>query len=399
MKITGIDAVAVTLPIEAPLRHSYGVHEAFTRTIVTVTTDEGLRGLAETAATPDQVRLIGAAAFGLDPFDLEVIRMRIAQRFYWSREPLVASALEMACIDIQGKATGLPAYRLLGGKLRDAIDLAAYCFFRHTGAHGEAVSTPDDMAAHATDLVNRFGFNTVKLKAGVQPPEVEIATLEALRARLGSGVRLRIDPNAAWAPLTAVGLLPRLEEVGLEYLEDPTAGIEGMAEVRSRTRLPLATNMCVVDFPQLVPAVRRSAVDVILSDPWYWGGPSQTKLLAAMCRNLGIGIGMHSGIELGIGMAVMAHVGVTVPDLTCAVDAHYHHLLDDIVIGPRLQPRSGRLAPPEGPGWGVELDADRVAEYAALHDSGRYTNLYVSGERTHEPDVRRPGWHPVMPAW
>jgi glucarate dehydratase len=399
MKITAIEAVAVTIPIEAPLRHSYGVHRAFTRTIVRMRTDTGLEGLAETAASPQQVELLGSAIIGLDPFDLELVRARVSQRFYWSKEPLVASALEMACIDLQGKHTGLPAYKLLGGRVRDSIEMAAYCFYRYEGAHHPAVATPDEMAAHAADLVETYGFSTVKLKAGVLDPVVEVDTLQAIRDRLGPGVKLRIDPNAAWTPVTATGLAPRLEEIGLEYLEDPSPGIEGMSTVRTRTRLPLATNMCVVSFEELVPAVRRGAIDVVLSDPWYWGGVRQTKLLASMCEHLGISVGMHSGIELGIGMAAMAHVGVTIPSLLAAVDAHYHHLTDDVIVGPRLLPSGGHVAPPEGPGWGVELDEDKVREYAALHASGEFANLYVAGDPDVGPDAERPSWFPTMPAW
>lgn len=399
MRITAITATAVTIPIEAPLRHSYGVHEAFTRTVVEVSTDNGIIGLAETAASPAQVEALGSAVLGLNPFELEVVRSRISQRFYWSKDPLVAAALEMACIDIQGKYIGEPAHRLLGGKLRESIRMAAYCFFRYEGPGGaRSVDDPDAMAAHAADLVDRYGYDTVKLKAGVLDPDTEVDAIEAIRNRLGGDVRLRIDPNAAWTPATATRLTPRLERIGLEYLEDPASGIEGMATVRSRTSLPLATNMCVVSFDQLVPAVRRGAVDVILSDPWYWGGVRQTQLLGSMCENLGVSIGMHSGIEFGIGMAAMAHVGVTIPSLTMAVDAHYHHLVDDIIVGPRLLPAAGVVSPPEGPGWGVELDRDKLTEYAEVHASGRYSNLYVSGD-DRGPDQRRPDWHPVMPGW
>lgn len=138
----------------------------------------------------------------------------------------------------------------------------------------------------------------------------------------------------------------------------------------------------------------------MLSDPWYWGGPTRTQVLGEMAHVLGLGLGMHSGIELGIGMAVMAHTGVTIPNLTLAVDAHYHHMVDDVIVGPRLVPAGdGRVRPPAGPGWGVELDREKVGRYRELHASGRYANLYVGGTSGHGPDSRRPDWRPVMPAW
>ena len=157
--------------------------------------------------------------------------------------------------------------------------------------------------------------------------------------------------------------------------------------------------MVVTTFDDLTPAHDMNAVDVVLSDPWYWGGPTQVQTLAAACHVLGFGLGMHSGIELGPGMAMMAHLGVTLPNLRFAVDAHYHHLLDDVVVGERLLPRdgSGAIVPPEGPGWGVELDMDKVGRYREAHAKSAAENLYVSGSG--DPDPQRPGWRPVMPAW
>lgn len=399
MKITRIDAYAVSVPVQAPMRHSYGVHLAFTRTIVELQTDDGLVGLAETAASPDQVMAVGSVAVGQDPLDLEVVRARVSGRFYWNQDPLVAAAIEMGCIDLHAKALGVPAFQVLGGKLRESMDMAAYLFYRYDNGTDGPVDTPEAMADHTEELVERFGFRTAKLKGGVLDPETEVQTVEALRDRLGPTVQLRFDPNAAWTPATATRYASRFEHLGLEYYEDPASGIEGMATVRSRTSLPLATNMCVVDFPDLVPAVRRGAVDVVLADPWYWGGPVRTRTLAHMCHVLGISVGMHSSIELGIGMAVMAHTGVTIPNLTMAADAHYHHATDDIIVGDMLTPVDGAVAPPVGPGWGVELDRDKVSKYRRLHDSGTYANVYVGADATTGPDEKRPGWFPVMPSW
>lgn len=400
MKITSVDATEVTVPWHAPLRFAYGVHLGATRTIVRVHTDEGLVGLGETAATAEQVRATAAPLVGQNPFDIEVLRNIIANRFYWSKDPLVGSAVEMACLDIVGKATGQPCYRILGGKLRPHVSMAAYCFYRYASDDGErpAVTTPEEMAKHAADLVREYGFRTVKLKGGVLDAAHEVETMEALRGALGSDVRLRIDPQSAWTVETAIAMAPRLERVGLEYYEDPVAGTMNMATVRRRTSLTMSTNMCVTSFAELGPAIGVGAIDVVLTDPWYWGGPTQVKALDTVARTMGVGLSMHSGIELGIGMAVMAHTGVTVPGLTAAVDAHYHQLRDDVIKGPPLLPRDGVLAPPEGPGWGVELDEDKVEEYAALHRSGEYRNCYVEGNPA-GPDPHRPNWFPIIPAW
>lgn len=400
MKIESIEATEVTVPIQTTLRFAYGVHLAFTRTIVEIRTDTGIVGLGETAATAEQVRTLAAGLLGMHPFDLEVVRNTIANRFYWSRDPLVGSAIEMALIDIIGKAMGEPAYRVLGGAVRPEIDMAAYCFYRYASddGHFPAVTTPEEMAAHARRLVDQYGFRTVKLKGGVFEPEVEVSTMEALRKELGREIRLRIDPQSAWTVETAVLMAPRLEAVGLEYYEDPVAGATNMATVRRRTNLAMSTNMCVTSFAELGPAVGIGAIDVVLTDPWYWGGPTQVRALDTTARAMGVGLSMHSGIELGIGMAVMAHTGVSMPGLTAAVDAHYHHLVDDVIAGPMLFPQNGKVAPPEGPGWGVELDPEKFRKYAELHRSGVYRNVYVEAN-ANGSDPHRPDWHPIIPGW
>ncbi|MDR7495006.1 MAG: enolase C-terminal domain-like protein [Armatimonadota bacterium] len=394
MRISKITAVKVIVPIEAPLRHSYGVHEAFARTLVRVFTDEGLTGLGETSARlpTEQVETVGARIVGEDPFDLERIRMKISHQGYYTRHSLILGALEMACLDLQGKAMNLPAFKLLGGAFRNDVPVAGYLFYRYPQADQPGVATSEEMVEHARDLVARYGFGTLKLKGGVLRPETEIATVGALREAFGSTMRLRFDPNGVWTPETAISAGMRLEAYDLEYYEDPTWGIAGMAAVRRQTRIPIATNMCVVDFDQFAPAVQAGAVDIILSDLWYWGGLHATKILARMCQTFGLGIGMHSGIELGIGLAAMLHLAVTIPNLTHAIDVHYHHLRDDVISGGLLKCRDGMMRPPEGPGLGVALDEERVARYRlreTSHDRGLAAAV----------DPFRPEWFPTYPSW
>src|SRR5690606_17155984 len=105
---------------------------------------------------------------------------------------------------------------------------------------GEALD-PAGVVAQARTLVDAYGFTALKLKAGVFRPEAECEAIEALRAEF-PGLPLRIDPNGAWTVETSVAVAERLDGI-VEYLEDPTPGIDGMAAVRNRTGTPLATNM------------------------------------------------------------------------------------------------------------------------------------------------------------
>ena len=97
-------------------------------------------------------------------------------------------------------------------------------------------------------------------------------------------------------------------DIDLEYLEDPTSGLEGCAQVRRSVPIPLATNMCLVAWDQLAPGIRLRSVDVILSDIHFWGGFRQNQKMIAVAEAFNLGIGMHSDRELGISTSAMLHI-------------------------------------------------------------------------------------------
>jgi glucarate dehydratase len=213
-KITDIRATTVTVPLEAPLRHSNGAHWGrFVRTIVEIETDVGLVGLGEMGGGGESAELAFRALkpylAGHDPFELEALRFKMINPtagLYNNRTQLHA-AIEFACIDIVGKFLGVPAYDILGGKLRDEVPFASYLFFRHpdkdTGA-GE-VRTEEQLVEHALDLKRRYGFTVHKLKSGVFPPAYELGLFRALAHAL-DGDSLRYDPNAAFSVEEAIRL-------------------------------------------------------------------------------------------------------------------------------------------------------------------------------------------------
>jgi glucarate dehydratase len=227
----------------------------------------------------------------------------------------------------------------------------------------------------------------------VFPPEQEVEAVRALRAAF-PGHPLRLDPNAAWTPATAIGVAQALDGT-LEYLEDPTAGIAGMAEVARRAPMPLATNMCVVAFGHLAPAIRQEAVQVILSDHHYWGGLRRSALLAGICDTHRIGLSMHSNSHLGISLAAMVHLAAAVPNLSYACDTHWPWKAEDVVAGDPFTFTGGSVAVPRGPGLGVELDRDALAR---LHEQ-----YLACGLRTRDDTgyMRRfhPGYERQQPRW
>ncbi|MGH3263518.1 MAG: enolase C-terminal domain-like protein, partial [Trebonia sp.] len=228
---------------------------------------------------------------------------------------------------------------------------------------------------------------------GVFPPEQEIEAVRALRDAFPSHP-LRLDPNAAWTPETSLKVARALDGV-LEYLEDPTPGIDGMAQVARQAPMPLATNMCVVAFNHLPSAVRQNAVQVVLSDHHYWGGLRRSKLLAGICETFGMGLSMHSNSHLGISLAAMVHLAAAVPNLTYACDTHWPWKTEDVVAGTPFTFSGGSLAVPSGPGLGVELDRDALAR---LHEQYLACGLRNRDDTGY---MRRvvPGYERKQPRW
>jgi glucarate dehydratase len=397
MKITNIRATTVTMPLEAPLRHSNGAHWGrFVRTVVEVDTDAGITGLGEMGGGGESAQLafegLKPYLVGHDPFELEALRFKIANptaALYNNRNQLLA-AIEFACLDICGKALDVPAYNLLGGKVRDRVPFASYLFFRYPHpATGEGeVWSADQLAAHALELKAEHGFTCHKLKGGVFPPGHELECFRALAAAL-PGDTFRFDPNSVFSVGEAIRFGRAIEDLDNDYYEDPTWGLDGLRQVRRAVSIPLSTNTAVVNFEQLATNIHDPAVDTILLDTTFWGGLRACIKAAGVCETFQQSISVHSSGELGIQLATMLHLGAVVPTLTFAADAHYHHLVDDVIVGGKMSYRDGSIAVPDGPGLGVWLDRDRLDHYAEL-----YRRV---GSYPYDRDPARPGWFPLIP--
>ncbi|WP_046728648.1 glucarate dehydratase family protein [Streptomyces humi] len=416
MKPTRIRELVIT-PIafrDPPLLNSNGVHEPLAlRIVLQLVLEDGTVGLGESPGGTARLERLEAAAntvVGLDVFDTTAVSAAIDAALLPTvpsshERGWTTSAVEVACLDAQGKLLGRPVSDLLGGTVRESVPFAAYLFYKwaeHPALDGRpAVGDdwgpaldPAGVVGQARLMQERYGFRSFKLKGGVFPPDEEIAAMRAL-AEAFPGQPLRLDPNVAWSVETSKYVADELADV-LEYLEDPTAGIEGMAAVAKDSPLPLATNMCVVAWEHLRPAIEQNAIQVLLTDHHYWGGLRRTRELAAVCEAFGIALSMHSNSHLGISLAAMTHVAAAIPNLDHSCDTHYPwNGADDVIRPGVLEFKDGEVRVPTGPGLGVELDHEVL---------DRLHRLYLeSGMRTRDDTgyMRRvdPGYELRLPRW
>ena len=395
--IAALRATPVTVPLEAPLLHSNGAHWGrFVRTIVEVETADGYVGLGEMGGGGEST---GQAFEGLlqylrghDVFNLEAMRFAICNptaSLYNNRTQLHA-AIEFACLDIIGQKLGIPVCDFLGGKVRDAVTFASYLFFRYANpdtGRGE-VRTAEQLVAHAKALKAEHGFTSHKLKGGVYPPAHELQAFRAV-ADAFPGERVRFDPNSAFSLADAIEFGRGIADLNNDYYEDPVWGMQQLIRLKEFVNIPTATNTVVINFEQLAENVRNRAVDVILLDTTFWGGIRPCIKAAGVCETFGLGVAVHSSGELGIQLATMLHMGAVVPNLGYAADAHYHHLVDDVIEGGKLKYAGGAIPVPSGPGLGVKLDREKLREY---HELFRELGGYP-----YDRDPGRPGWYPLIP--
>jgi len=420
MKITDVIVTPIAFT-DPPLLNAAGLHAPYAlRIIIEIRTSEGISGIGEIAggsSVLESMVKVKKTIIGMDPFERNAIRLAIDKEFsavtdsmtvgYSHKKVTVRmfSAIDVALYDIIGKAVGKPVVDLLGGRVRDRVDFSAYLFYKYEGAGGKfgmagdpdargwhkkkeaAALDPDGVVFQAEEMCREYGFKSIKLKAGVFEPQLEVDTIHALHRKFGSSFPLRIDPNAVWSLETSVEYGKKMEGV-LEYYEDPCKTQEAMAELRKRVSIPLATNMCTTSFDELPGAIRLGSEDIILSDHHIWGGLDATMQLGRICSTFGRGLSMHSNSHLGISLTAMTHLGCALPELSYAMDTHYPWQSEEVIKGGRIEFEDGTLGVSNEPGLGIELDYEMLEQ---LHQN--YLNCGIK-DRDDEFEMQK-----VNPDW
>ncbi|MEY4882867.1 MAG: hypothetical protein RIS34_721 [Pseudomonadota bacterium] len=419
---TTIALVRVTpIAIKDPaLLNAAGVHEPFgLRSIIEVVGANGLVGLGETygdAPVLDLLNRTKDSLVGISAFDVNGLWARVVANALQTNTGHVEmelapgslgsnlinsafSAFEVAFLDLQARTLGIPLVALLGGAVRNKVAYSAYLFYKWDASvdpeyapdpYGEAVN-PQQIVAQARQMIDQYGFESIKLKAGVFDPEQEADAILALKAAFPQH-QLRIDPNSNWTMATSLRVAEKLAGC-LEYFEDPTPTLEGMAELHKATGLPLATNMVVTNWAELKRSIGLNSVQILLSDHHYWGGLRATQALARTCQAFGLGLSMHSNSHLGISLMAMTHLAASVQHLSYACDTHYPWQQDEVLVGGKVPITGGCVHLTDKPGLGVELDHDKLAELHQAYQGCRIrTRNDVAQMRRFRPD-----WTQVKP--
>jgi muconate cycloisomerase len=296
----------------------------------------------------DVTRLIGPAIVGQDPTQLRAL-VALMDRTLDGSEPAKAG-VEMALIDITGKVRGLPAYELLGGKVRDRTHIR----------WGLAYGDPDAGVQEAASWVAQ-GVRTIKIKIGRPGTGLDEAMVRAVRTGLGDAINLVVDANSAYpTAMVAIAELRVLERHRLQLAEQPVSRrhVEALAYVRSHIDTPILADESMRHWSEAYDIARAEAADVLAIYVCEAGGMLAATKAAAIGEAAGLQVTLGSQCELGIGTAAMAHVAACLPNLGYESDITGHLRYPVDIINERLDYADGAVRPPDAPGLGVTLAED-----------------------------------------
>lgn len=362
MRIAAIQPHLVEVPLATPVRGVHGTTSVQRSVLVRVTTDSGVEGWGNVDPTPgysrvtavdihDAVARLAPGLVGTDPFNLHQALAIMDAGAAGSSE--ATAAIEMALLDVKGRALGVPVHSLLGGALTGEVTLNAWI----------GTVPPDQAAREAAQWVRR-GFTTAKIKVNGSGDE-GIARVAAVRETVGKAMALRVDFNESLPRADAVAFIRRLEPYALTLVEQPLprADIAGLAEIRRGIGIPLMADESVTGPASLMDIIRREAADLVKVKVMKQGGLHRTREMIACAAAAGLRVVIGHGFGLTLSTLAEAAVAATSAAVLPGCEAVGPLKMAGDVVGDPVVLDSGVIRLPEGPGLGATVDPDALKRY------------------------------------
>jgi glucarate dehydratase len=358
-RIARLEAWPVNVPLEAPYEMAPGVVAGIHRTVVRVTTTDGVVGLGEATDPEDAVALRGELRQQLVGGDSAELLARLGQverpRAQHRSDSQVRisnplAGVEIALWDIAAREAGMPLHRLLGATCRTEVPFTEYFAYRH-----EREQTPTEVAAFCARMVEAHDSPAFEGKVAVRPVEDDVRLVREIRAAIGPNRLLRLDANMGWGLGTARQALAELEPLDIANVEEPVGSFSEMAELRRSTRIPFSAHT-----PDVGLASELGVPDALVIGLGFCGGIAGTRRFIADCQEAGVGFWFYSG-DLGIATAAYLHIAAVTRHLDQPSQSLLRWTTDDVIVGGPFSPEAGVVPVPTVPGLGVELDEDALS--------------------------------------
>ena len=344
-------------------------------TFVKVETDEGLTGVSEVRMnnrTDALVAYIDGAkrrhVIGSDPFNTEDLYQRLFRDDYGRAGEIVAtgiSVIEIACWDIIGKALNQPVYRLLGGACRDKIKAYANGWYR-------VERTPEEFHDAAKRVLEK-GYRALKFDpfgAGYYELSYEeklksVGLVEAVRDAVGPDVEILVEMHGRFSPYTAIEIAADLEKFQPSWVEEPVPpdNIAALAKASDKINLPVATGERLHNKYEYRELINLQAADILQPDITQTGGFLETKKIAAMGDMCYMTVAPHN-VGGPVSTATALHFAACTTNFK--IQEHFNDFSEAWVKEAATgcpEVIDGYFSLPNGPGLGMELNEDLIAEH------------------------------------
>jgi muconate cycloisomerase len=271
-----------------------------------------------------------------------------------ARSEQAKGVIDMACYDLMGKITGLPACCFMGGKNVDKIPLSALI----------PLGTPMLMKGLVRSYYKK-GFRSFRLKLGRSIKE-DIDICQQIRRALGDEIRLRVDYNQAYSTSEAIKAIKAIEPFKIDFAEQPvrTDDYLGMAYVQKKVDTPLMNHEGFFSLKDFITLVELGAVKVLGLQSDRPGGITKALKAINYARCRGLEVMIHKE-PLGIASAMLIHLHAgQYYSIDHATELFGQEMMEDDLIVKPIDYSGGTAKVPEGPGWGIELDEIALKKYA-----------------------------------
>jgi L-alanine-DL-glutamate epimerase-like enolase superfamily enzyme len=370
LHITRIDTLPIRIMTARTMKSAKGATPWMDYILVKVHSNSGQVGIGEVECMPSYNRVgpeaprgveqiinetLGPLLIEMNPFDIEMINKKMNDRVqghFW-----VKAGIDLAVWDLMGKCMNLPSYQLLGGRMYSQTPVEGV-------GYGIPMIEPEKVAEIAKGAVER-GFTQLELKVGDEDASKDIERLRLTREAIGPKPSLKMDFNNGYDALTAINIIREMEEYGIQWVEQPVDywNLEGMVRIRQSIHTPLIADECVNTAYEMMVVAKMGAADAIHIKPTVKGGMTEAKRIQHVAEAAGMFIIPGCLAPTGVGMAAVHAFMASSRRLDRGVHGSpLDILVDDIVKAPIPQ-HSPIVTFADGPGFGFELDEEKVEKY------------------------------------
>ena len=367
MRIARLEFLPLSIPYTHRERSSQVNRDGVSDILVKATTDDGLVGWGESCSGANiesvyqALKAMEPFVLGQNPWESEAIRADLWQRGTWLfRKPTASFAyagIDMALWDICGKASNLPLYKLLGGKVRNTV---SYFYYLSWGSQ-------DDITAQCQDgLAKRY--KVFYLKVGLDI-DAEYQMVRAVRDAIGPSAKLRLDANGAWGVNEALRNLAKLDGFDIDFIEQPVSPDppSNMTEVRARTPVAVCANEGLWTAEDAYRQIANRMADIYCFSPYWVGSLLQFQRISCTAAFERLQVCKHTHGEFGIAAAAAQHVLLTLPNIVEGNQQTAQMMQDDVLTESLPIAQSSQWGVPLGPGLGIEIDEEKVGIYSEYY--------------------------------